>query len=217
MPKTKILVVDDHLVVIEGIKSAVLDYSEFEVVGEATNGREAVEMAIALKPDIVIMDISMTDQNGLDATLHLKKTDPGIRIVIFTMHTDKNYVIELFKAGVTGYVLKEDPMVDLISAIYANRSGASYFNGISSGYLLAHINELEEKTETKYGLETLSLREREVFQLLAEGSSIKQISKQLFISAKTVETHKYSIMRKLQVNTIGDLIKIAIRKKIISI
>ena len=217
MDKTKILIVDDHRVVIKGIKSALADHTEFEVVGEALNGRQAIKLVESLRPDIVIMDISMPELNGIDATLQIKKMFPDVYIIIFTMYSNKEYVIDLFMAGISGYVLKDDPMSDLISALKAVRNGGTYFSMMAPSVLLNHLKELEKDKINKDLFNSLSMREREVFQLLAEGKSIKKIANQLFISPKTVESHKYNIMTKLNIHTMTDLIKVAIRKNIIHV
>jgi DNA-binding NarL/FixJ family response regulator len=213
--KTKILIADDHRVVIEGIKSCLRDYSEFEVVGEALNGRQAVKLAESLHPKILITDISMPDLNGIDTTLQIKKADPNIRIVVYTMHSDREFIIDLFKAGISAYVLKEDPISELILAVKAVNGGGTYFSTMAPTVLLRHIQHLEEGKIPEGDFEILSLREREVFQLLAEWKSTKEIAHQLCISPKTVETHKYNIMTKLNLDSMADIIKLAIRKKII--
>jgi len=220
MTKTRVLIVDDHRVVIEGIKSALSVSPDLEVIGEALNGHQAIKKAKSLKPDIVIMDISMPDLNGIDATLQIKKMDPHIKIIIFSMYSNREYVIDLFKAGISSYVLKKDPMSDLISAIKAVERGGTYFTTISSEILLNYVKELDNSNNNinnTNGFESLSLREREVFQLLSEGKSIKEIAETLGISRKTVETHKYNIMEKLHAKNITDLTKLAIKKGIIQL
>jgi DNA-binding NarL/FixJ family response regulator len=217
MGKTRILIVDDHRVVIEGIKSALAVYPDLEVVGEACDGREAVQMVKSLNPDIVVMDIAMPELNGIDATLQIKKLDPSVKIVVFTMYSDREYVIDLFKVGISSYVLKKDPMADLVNAVKAVERGGTYFTSIAAQVLLSYVKELDEGKANQDGFDTLSLREREVFQVLAEGKSIKDIAGTLGLSRKTVETHKYNIMEKLQVQTTTDLTKIAIKKGIIQI
>ncbi len=217
MPKTKILIADDHRVVIEGIKSALQEHPEFKVVGEAVDGLEAVEFAKSLEPNIVIMDISMPNLNGIEATRQIKGLNPGIQILIYTMHSDKEFVIDLFKAGISAYVLKDDPLSDLILALKAVEGGGTYFSTMAPTILARHMEEMEEKSTSKNSFDTLSQREMEVFQLLAEGERIKEIAKQLFISPKTVESHKYNIMEKLQAASVIDLTKIAIRKNLIKV
>jgi len=219
MTKTKVLIVDDHRVVIEGIKSALSVSPDLEVIGEALNGHQAIKKAKSLKPDIVIMDISMPDLNGIDATLQIKKMDPHIKIIIFSMYSNREYVIDLFKAGISSYVLKKDPMSDLVSAIKAVERGGTYFTTISSEILLNYVKELDDSKNNNIinGFESLSLREREVFQLLSEGKSIREIAETLGISRKTVETHKYNIMEKLHAKNITDLTMLAIKKGIIQL
>ncbi len=217
MPKTNILIADDHRVVIEGIKSALQDHPEFKVVGEAVDGLEAVEFARSLEPNIVIMDISMPNLSGIEATRQIKGLNPGIQILIYTMHSDKEFVIDLFKAGISAYVLKDDPLSDLILALKAVEGGGTYFSTMAPTLLARHMEEMEEKSTSKNSFDTLSQREVEVFQLLAEGKRIKEIAKQLFISPKTVESHKYNIMEKLQAASVIDLTKIAIRKNLIKV
>ena len=215
MGKTKILIADDHRVVVEGIRSALKEHPEFEVVGEAFDGRQAVELAKSLKPDIVILDISMPKLSGVEAAKEIKKLSPDIRIVVFSMHTDKQYVIDLFRAGISAYVLKQDPMSDLILALKSVQGGGTYFSTFAPTVLLRHMEDLAKSGDTKDGFETLSLREREVFSLLADGRPTKKIAGELFISPKTVESHKYNIMHKLKCRTMADLTKIGIRKNLI--
>ena len=214
MKKTKILIVDDHRVVIEGIKSALEGHSEFEVVGEALNGREAVKLSQSLRPDIVIMDISMPDLNGIDATLQIKKLSPDIQIVIFSMYANREYVIDLFMAGISAYVLKDDPLSELILALKAVCGSGTYFSTMAPRILASHLRALKEEKKGTGGFENLSLREREVLQPLAEGKSIKEIAGKLYISPRTVESHKYRIMSKLNAQSLADLVKIAIRKNL---
>jgi DNA-binding NarL/FixJ family response regulator len=217
MDKTKILIVDDHRVVIEGIKSALQEHLEFEVVGEAVDGLQAVDSTKSLRPDIVIMDISMPNLSGIEATRQIKQHNPEIQIVIYTMYSDKELVIDLFKTGISAYVLKDDPLSDLIIALKAVKGGGTYFSTKAPTILLRHMEELEEQTTSKDSFDKLSQREREVFILLAEGKSIKVIADELYISPKTVESHKYNIMEKLQATSVVDLTKIAIRKKLIEV
>ncbi len=217
MSKSKILIVDDHSVVIEGIKSALREYPEFKVVGEAVDGLQAIEFTKSLGPDIVIMDISMPNLNGLEATKQIKQFNPEIQIVIYSMYSDKGFVVDLFKAGISAYVLKDDPLSDLILALRAVRGGGTYFSTMAPTILLRHMQDLEEKSTNVDSFDSLSLREQEVFQHLAEGKSIKEIASELFISHKTVESHKYNIMEKLQTRTTVDLTKIAIKKNLIKL
>lgn len=216
MQTSKVMIVDDHRVVIEGIKGVLQDLPEFEMVGDAVHGRQALKRIETLKPDIVIMDISMPNLNGLDTTLQLKKLFPNLKIVVYSMHSESEYVIGFFKAGVAGYVLKDSPLSELVLALKAVRQKGTYFSASTQVILQRHLKSLETGLK-KDAFERLSLREREVLQLLAEGKSIKEIAVQLYVSPKTVETHKYNMMAKLDTKRLADLIKIAIRKKLITI
>ena len=217
MPRTRIFLVDDHAVVTEGLKRALRACSDFKVVGESISGREAVKGIKTLKPDVVIMDISMPDLNGLGATLRIKAFDSEVPVVIYTMYSDKEHIISLFNAGISAYILKEDTLSELILAIRAVGSGGSYFSEIPSKVLSRHIKDLEEGKNPKSGIERVSLREREVLKLLAEGKSIKKTAAELCISPKTVESHKYNIMEKLEARTVVELTKIAIKSRLIEL
>ena len=210
---TRILIVDDHWVVIEGLKVVLRNHPESKVVGEAFDGVQAVKQVTSLRPDIVIMDICMPHMNGIEATRQIKRLAPEIRIIVFTMYSDKEYVTELLKAGISGYVLKEIPLSGLILAMNAVRQGGTYFNTIST-ILLTHMQQLDKTRSDKNSFERLSMREREVLKLLADGKSIKEIASKLCISPKTVESHKYNTMEKLDVRTIAGLTKIAVKKKL---
>lgn len=215
--KSTVLLVDDHRVVIEGIKSALKEYPEFEVVGEITNGLEAIESVKSLKPDIMILDISMPGMTGVEVAKKIKQVNPEIKIVVYSMHSDKEFVIDLFKAEISAYVLKDDPLSDLILSLKAVKGGGTYFSTMAPTVLLRHLKELEEHGGMDDIYNSLSLREREVFKLLAEGMSIKKIADKLFISPKTVESHKYNIMQKLQAASVVDLTKMAIKMDIITV
>lgn len=217
MSKKKILIVDNHKVVVEGIMSALRDYPEFEVVGSASDGEDAVEKAKELAPDIVIMDIAMPKSNGIEATRKIKSLNQGVGIIIFSMYANKEFVVDLFEEGISAYVLKDDPMVDLIAAIESVGRGGTYFSSMAPTILINTIRELESSDTEGGSLERLSHREREVFIHLAEGKSVKEIAEELFISPKTVESHKYNIMEKLDISRTVELTKLAIRKNLIEV
>ena len=216
MQKTKILIVDDHQIVIEGIKGALKDYPELDVRGEALDGVQALEQVRSLRPDIVIMDISMPHMNGIEAARRIKRLAPDVRVIIFTIHSNRKYIIELLKVGISAYVLKESPLSELILAVKAAKEGGTYLNPVVAAQLI-HEQELEEAGNDKDGFEQLSMREREVLKLLADGKTVKEIAGQLCISPKTVESHKYHIMTKLGVRTIAGLTKIAIKRELIQL
>jgi DNA-binding NarL/FixJ family response regulator len=216
--KTKILIVDDHTVVIEGVRSFLAEHPDLEIVGSAGNGLEAIERVAALGPDIVIMDISMPGTDGLDATRQILRAHNKAKIVVFSMHSDKEHILALFREGVAGYVLKDAPLANLISAIEAVKNGGTYYCTPVQKIIRDHMAGLEDELEggtPKNHLESLSTREREIFPLLADGMSIKEIADRLCISPKTVESHKYNIMEKLGADSMADLTKIAIKKKLI--
>lgn len=217
MSRTTILIADDHRVLIEGVKSILREKDEFEVVAEAVTGQEAVDHACRCRPDIVIMDISMPGIDGIEATRRIKRQLPHSKLIIYTMHSDPAFIDELYNAGISGYVLKGGPISDLLTALEAVQKGEDYFTSTAPHNLLS--NTLESKPSERYGgrLDTLSSREREVFCMLADGHSIKAIAKKLFISPKTVETHKYKIMTKLSVDSLPQLTKLAIKHKMINI
>ncbi|MBW1926368.1 MAG: response regulator transcription factor [Deltaproteobacteria bacterium] len=212
----KILIADNHEVVIEGIKAVFQGHPEFEVVGEALDGVQALEQVRSLRPDIVIMDISMPHMNGIEAARRIKRLAPDVRVIIFTIHSNRKYIIELLKIGISAYVLKESPLSELILAVKAAKEGGTYLNPVVAAQLI-HEQELEEAGNDKDGFEQLSMREREVLKLLADGKTVKEIASQLCISPKTVESHKYHIMTKLGVRTIAGLTKIAIKRELIQL
>ncbi len=219
----RILIVDDHWVVVEGLKNALDTEPDFVVAGTASDGREAVEKARALRPDIVVMDISMPRLNGVEAVSEIRKFNQGIKFIIFTMYSDREYVIPLFRLGISAYVLKEGALSDLILALKSVSNEGTYFSPPVQRIVRDHMEELEVAEHVKTarevgdGLVKLSVREKEVFPLLADGMSTKQIGKRLYISPKTVESHKYNIMDKLGVSSLAALTKLAIKKKLIEL
>jgi DNA-binding NarL/FixJ family response regulator len=220
--KTKIFLVDDHIVVIEGIRKYLSDKSNFEVIGHSTDGKDAVKQVKSLKPDIVVMDVLMPNFNGIQATYEITKSRVPTKIIVYSMSSDKEYTLALFKAGISGYVLKEDPLEDLLRSLQAVESGDTYYSRIVEKHIRTHMQELElgdavRVMEVEDGIARLSFREKEVFPLLADGKSIKEIAEILHISPKTVESHKYNIMEKLGVSSVASLTKIAIKKDLISI
>jgi len=215
MSAKKILILDDHRVVIEGVKTALNERPEFEVVGDAVDAVSAVEMVRSLKPDIVITDVSMPGMNGMDFTVEVKRIVPGLHVVIFSMYSDREYILDFLRVGASSYVLKEEPLGELMFAVAAAARGGLYLGAKVRSVLEDHLSGTEEACGPKEGLSLLSSREREIFVLLAEGLPVKRISEKLNISPKTVESHKYNIMEKLEVGSVVELTRFAIRKNLI--
>ncbi len=217
MELVRIIVADDQKVVQEGIRRILDSSDEFEIVGEAYDGATAIELAVDLKPDILVSEVSIPVINGIDAAAQVKEQCPGTKILFFTMYGDKEYVRRALKIGASGYILKDDTNSDFLEAVKVVSSGATYFSWGFVKTLREYLEELETNAGCNDPYERLSRREREVFRLLAEGKSVRQIGELLCISPKTVETHKYNIMQKMEMATLSDLIRYAIRKKIIKL
>ncbi len=220
--KTTILIVDDHYVVVQGIERAFEGEPDFVVVGTAGDGSEALAMAKSLLPDIVIMDISMPRLNGIEAAHFINTAGLETRIVIYSMYSDKEYVVSLFKAGISAYVLKSEPVADLLLGVRVVSKGGAYFSKSIHEIVRKQIEELssgvtEEGKGGEDGFSKLSTREKEIFLLLADGRTPRQIAGQLHISPKTVESHKYNIMEKLNVDSVAQLTKIAFKKALIQV
>ncbi len=207
--KIKILLADDHKITRQGLRSLVEDQDDMEVIAEAKEGRTAVELARELKPDVVIMDVSMPDLNGTEATRKIKQDSEDIKIIALSMHSDKLYIFEMLKNGASGYLLKDCAFEELATAIRAVFEGKTYLSPNISGTV---VDDYLQNAEEEQDEDVLSNREKEVLQLMAEGKSTKQIAAKLFISPKTVETHRRQIMHKLDIHNVAELTKYAIRK-----
>ncbi len=217
MSKTRVLIADDHALMREGIIAFLKFYDDIEIVGEASNGLEAIERAVKLKPDVILMDVSMPELGGIEATLEIKNRMPGMKILILTQYSDKEYVSRLLKAGVSGYILKQAVGTDLISAIRAVAKGESYlYSSIATNVISGYLdNSSELSVEDPY--EKLTDREKQVLKLIAEGHSHKEVANLLDISAKTVIAHQTNISEKLDLHSRAALIKFAITKGIIKL
>ena len=217
MSKTRILIVDDHALVREGITAFLRVYNEIEVVGEASNGLEAIEKAEKLRPDVILMDISMPELGGIEATVKIKKVQPDIKVLILSQYDDSEYVSRLLKAGVSGYILKQAVGTDLIAAIRAVAKGESYlYSAIATKVINGYLGKAGEiAVEDPY--EKLTDREKQVLKLIAEGHSHKEVAGLLDISAKTVIAHQTNISEKLDLHSRSQLIKFAITKGIIKL
>jgi len=212
--KLRILLADDYALIRAGIKSFLAGESRFEVVGEVDNGEEAVTEAIRLKPDIVLMDVGMPRLDGVEAARRLRKIKPEIRILALSRHDEKERIHDILQAGARGYVLKDASPAELIGALEAVARGKTYFSPQASHTLIQEYVANYGRPK-KSPVQELSVREREVLVLIAEGSSNKEIAARLFISVRTVETHREHIMRKLEIHNTAGLTKYAITQGLI--
>jgi two-component system nitrate/nitrite response regulator NarL len=207
--KIKVMIVDDHPLVREGVRSCLKHQPQFEIVGEAAGGEDAVLKAKKLAPDVVLMDINMPGVNGLESATELIKKSPKSKVLIFTMHDSKEYIVKVIEAGMKGFVLKDSSPTELIAAIEAVSRGEVYFSSKVSQFVMNdYIKTMTKKASANTG--NLSKRELEVIVLIAEGQSNKDIALKLFISIRTVETHRERIMRKLGIHTVAGLTRYAI-------
>lgn len=212
----RILLAEDHKITRQGLRSLLENDSELEVIAEAGNGREAVALAKQLAPDVVIMDVSMPDLNGVEATKRVISDRSDVKVIALSMHSDTLFVSEMLKSGAAGYLLKDCAFEELVQAIKTVAEGKTYLSPSISGIVVDDYLHRLTKSHTS-DLDVLTDREREVLQLLAEGQSTKQIALKLHISSKTVETHRRQIMNKLDLHTVAELTKYAVRKGLTSI
>ena len=213
MRKIRVLLADDHKIVLEGLKSLL--EPEFDLVGTVEDGRALVKEAERLHPDVIVADISMPLLNGIEAVRQIKQTDDRIKVVFLTMHPDVTYATMAFDAGASGYVLKRSASRELITAINDAMKERTYVTPMIAGELL----QTYKKTQPRQDVfdKKLTHRQEEILQLLAEGHPTKEIAKLLHISPRTVETHKYNMMQELKLKTTADLVKYAIKQGIVSI
>jgi DNA-binding NarL/FixJ family response regulator len=217
MDKIKVLIADDHTLVREGIRSLLNNCQDIEVIGDATDGRQAIEKTRQLHPDIVLMDIAMPGLGGLEATLEIRSEFPAVKVLVMTQYDNREYVYRFLKAGASGYILKKAASLDLISAIRAVYQGGSFLypevaQTVIDGYLGKKPPDLESDP-----YENLTDREKQVLKLIAEGYSNKQIADLLCVSVKTVMGHRTHVMEKLMLHSRTELVKFAIRKGIIEL
>lgn len=217
----RILVADDHEVVRRGLCTLIQSEPNLEVCGEAADGREAVEQAEKLRPEIVIVDIAMPVLNGLEATRQILKANPKIKILILTLHDSDQVVRDVLGAGARGFLLKSDAARDLIAALEALVHDKTYFTSsvaslVLEGYLRSH-SPAAQAAQAISAADRLTPREREIVQLLAEGKSTKEVASALDLRVKTAETHRTNIMRKLQLRSVSDLVLYAVRNNIVHI
>ena len=214
----RIMVADDHEVVRRGLCTLIQSEPNLEVCGEAADGRQAVEQAAQLRPEIAIVDIAMPVLNGLEATRQILKANPKIKILILTLHDSDQVVRDVLGAGARGFLLKSDAARDLVVAVEAVRRDKTYFTSkVSAMVLEGYLKGGTQAVAASVGRERLTPREREVVQLLAEGKSTKEVAGALGLSVKTAETHRSNIMRKLQLHSVSDLVLYAVRNNIVHI
>ena len=211
----RILLADDHDIVRRGLREQLSQHEGWEICGEAENGREAVRMASKLEPDVAVIDLSMPELNGLEATRQIRRDLPNTEVLIFTMHETEQLIREVLSAGARGYVLKSDAGLHLTSAVEALANGKPFFTSKVSEALLDAFLKSSAKPDEGSVFRTLTEREREIVQMLAEGKSNKEIANKLSISVKTVETHRATVMRKLDINSIVELVHYAIRNQLV--
>jgi len=206
MKKIRILLADDHVMVRQGFKLILAAQPDMEIVGEADNGREALELAGKLHPDVVVMDVAMPDLNGIEATRRLAASSPRTRVLALSMHKDSVYVREILRAGARGYLLKDAFDRDLLSAVRAVAGGEGYLSPTVSDAVLT-----DYRRHVTDPLDRLSSREREILQLIAEGKTNKEIATTLKLSVYTVDAHRGRIMEKLNLHSVGELVRFAVR------
>jgi two-component system response regulator NreC len=212
----KILIADDHKIVRDGLRMLVEKQPDMVVVGEAENGRKAVHLALKMVPDVVIMDVTMADLNGIEATRQIHKGQSQIKLIALSMHSDRRFVAGMLEAGASGYLLKDCAFEELALAIQGVMSDRIYLSPeISDIVIREYVHKLSPKPSSAYA--NLTAREREVLQLLAEGKSTKQIAVSLNVSIKTIESHRSRIMDKLNIHSIAELTKYALREGLTSL
>jgi two-component system, NarL family, response regulator NreC len=216
MAKLRILLGDDHTLLRQGLRKILQERPDWEVVAEAGDGRDAVRQALTVQPDVAILDIGMPLMNGIEATRQIVRRRPDIHVLILSMHANEAYIIQALKAGAKGYLLKDSADTDLIRGVAVVASGKSFFSpAVAKVMLDDYVRHLAEKgIADRY--DTLSEREREIFQLVAEGRSNKEIAELLSVGLATIETHRAHILQKLDVHNTAELVLYAVRRGVIS-
>jgi two-component system, NarL family, response regulator NreC len=217
MAKIRVFVTDDHTLFRQGIKTLIAAEADMEVVGDAANAGDAVARSVELRPDVVLMDIGMPGLSSFEAARQIKKNRAETRVLFLTMYDDEDYLVECMEVGANGYVLKDSPASQLVAAIRDVYRGGSY---LSPRMLAQLVDDFRSRIKSAHRLPrfaTLTTREKEVLKLLAEGNSVKEIACSLNLSVKTIEAHKFNLMRKLDIHNKAQLVQYAIQKKIIKI
>jgi two-component system response regulator NreC len=210
--KIRILLADDHTILRAGLKMMLNAQPDMEVIGEAQDGRQALHEAQRLQPDVILMDITMPDMNGIEATKQIKRAQPEIKVLILTMHEHDEYIFQALRAGASGYMLKEAADTELITALHVVQSGQFYLSPAAQSVMVGDYLQRVRTGEEKDSYSSLTEREREILKLVAEGYTNNQIAERLVISPKTVDTHRTHIMDKLNLHSRAELVKYAMRR-----
>lgn len=216
LPKLRLLLGDDHTLVRQGLRKILEERPEWEVVAEVGDGRAAIQAAIQHKPDVAILDVGMPLLNGIDAVQQIVKRVPGTRVLMLSMHGDEGYVTRAMQAGATGYLLKDSLGTDLIKAVESVAAGQAFFSPSIARLMLDDYTRRVSGNVVRDRYETLSTREREIFQLIAEARTSKEVAELLQISPATVETHRARILQKLDIHNTAELVLYAVRRGVIS-
>jgi len=208
----KVLLADDHFLVRQGLRSSLSDYPNIDIVGEASNGREAVDKAQRLSPDVVLMDINMPEMNGLEATAALRKRGSGARVLALTVHNNKQYILQIIRSGAQGYVLKDTSPDELVRGIQAVQSGEAFFSPSVSGVVLQLLRDENRSSGRDGESPTLTPREEQIAKLVAAGKTSKEIAAELNVNVRTIETQRYQLMRRINVRNAAELTRFAIER-----
>lgn len=217
MKKTRIFIADDHPVFRDGIRSVLSKTARFTVVGEAQSGADAIKGALSMRPDVIVMDITMPDLDGITVTKRIIEQFPQARVVMLSMHSDVYHAIDAFRAGALGYVLKDSPPEELVTAVEKALCGGKYISReIAGEFIDDYVDMIKRDKAATDPFDALSEREREVVRQIADGRTSREIAEKLFISVATVKTHRNNIMKKLKVNSMAGMIRAAVRKGIVN-
>jgi two-component system, NarL family, response regulator NreC len=217
MSRIRILLADDHTLFRQGVRTLLASETDMEVVGEAPDGSAAAERAAELKPDVVLLDIGMPGLSSFETTRQIKRNRPETKVVFLTMYDDEDYLVEGMEVGANGYVLKDSPAPQLVAAVRDVYRGGSYLSPRMLSQLVDDFRTRVKTTDRMPRFATLTPREKEVLKMLAEGNSVKEVATQLNLSVKTVEAHKFNLMRKLDIHNKAHLVQYAIQKKVIKL
>ena len=217
MSRIRILLADDHTLFRQGVRTLLASETDMEVVGEAPDGSAAAERAAELKPDVVLLDIGMPGLSSFETTRQIKRNRPETKVVFLTMYDDEDYLVEGMEVGANGYVLKDSPAPQLVAAVRDVYRGGSYLSPRMLSQLVDDFRTRVKTTDRTPRFATLTPREKEVLKMLAEGNSVKEVATQLNLSVKTVEAHKFNLMRKLDIHNKAHLVQYAIQKKVIKL